>query len=60
MLKKAKDFIEDVQTEMKKVSWPETNQLLNSTIVVIVISILFTLYIFFVDQIVTFLIKYLY
>ncbi len=60
MLKKAKQFIEDVQTEMKKVSWPETNQLLNSTIVVIVISMLFTLYIFFVDQIVSFLVKYLY
>ncbi|NOX36101.1 MAG: preprotein translocase subunit SecE [Calditrichaeota bacterium] len=60
MLKKAKQFIEDVQTEMKKVSWPETNQLLNSTIVVIVISMLFTLYIFFVDQIVSFLVKHLY
>ena len=60
MLKKAKTFIQDVQTEMKKVTWPEGQELLNSTIVVIVISALFTLFIFVVDRIINFLVQFLY
>jgi len=49
MINKLKQFFEDVNTEMKKVSWPEKEALINSTIVVIVVSALFTLFIFAVD-----------
>ncbi len=49
MIEKIKQFFEDVNTEMKKVSWPEKEALINSTIVVIVVSALFTLFIFAVD-----------
>ncbi len=60
MIKKAKQFIEDVRVEMKKVVWPERDQLINSTIVVIVISALFTLFIFLTDTIVSKIINILY
>lgn len=60
MIKKARQFIEDVQVEMKKVVWPERDQLINSTVVVIVVSALFTLFIFFADTIVSKLINVLY
>lgn len=57
---KAKSFIDDVIVEMRKVSWPTWEQLVNSSVVVIVISALFTFYIFVVDQIVSFVVKHLY
>lgn len=60
MIKKAKQFIEDVRVEMKKVIWPERDQLLNSTVVVIVVSIIFTLFIFFADTIIAKIINILY
>jgi preprotein translocase subunit SecE len=60
MIKKAKQFLEDVRVEMKKVVWPEREQLINSTVIVVVISALFTLFIFFTDTIVSRIIKILY
>jgi preprotein translocase subunit SecE len=60
MIKKARQFLEDVQVEMKKVVWPERDKLINSTIVVIVVSIMFTLFIFFADTIISKLINILY
>ena len=49
MFKKIAKFINDVQVEMSKVSWPSQNELVNSTIIVAVVSILFTIYIFAAD-----------
>ncbi len=60
MIKKAKQFIEDVQIEMKKVHWPEKDQLVNTTVVVIVVSVLFTIFIFLTDTIVSKIINILY
>ncbi|GAB4336964.1 MAG: hypothetical protein Kow0037_19010 [Calditrichia bacterium] len=60
MLKKAKQFIEDVRTEMKKVVWPDKDELINSTVVVIVVSVLFTLFIFFADTIISKIVNILY
>jgi preprotein translocase subunit SecE len=50
MFKKIAQFINDVQVEMSKVSWPTRSELVNSTIIVAVVSILFTLYIFGADN----------
>jgi preprotein translocase subunit SecE len=60
MIKKARQFIEDVRVEMKKVIWPERDPLINSTVVVIVISVLFTLFIFLADSIISRIINILY
>lgn len=42
MIKKIKNFASDVVAEMKKVSWPTKEQLRESTIVVIVVTIIIT------------------
>lgn len=60
MIKKIKQFIEDVRVEMKKVIWPEKDQLINSTVIVIIISAIFTLFIFFADTIISRIINILY
>jgi preprotein translocase subunit SecE len=51
MIKKAKQFIEDVQIEMKKVNWPERTTLINTTVVVVVVSAIFTVFIFLADSV---------
>ena len=52
MVGKLKEFGGDVVKEMKKVSWPTNEQLKESTVVVVVTSIVITSYIFIIDQIV--------
>ena len=49
MVEKFKSFLEDVRVEMKKVSWPTHEQLVNSTFVVAVVSVLFTVFTFVAD-----------
>jgi preprotein translocase subunit SecE len=51
MFKKIAKFINDVQVELSKVSWPTRAELANSTVIVAVVSILFTIYIFLADYI---------
>jgi preprotein translocase subunit SecE len=52
-------FLSDVQVEMSKVSWPTREELMNSTIIVTIVSIIFTLFIFFADFILGRIIGYL-
>ena len=58
MLKKIKGFINDVKVEMSKVSWPTREELSNSTMIVTVVSILFTIFIFLVDSILSKLMEF--
>ena len=51
MFNKIAKFLTDVKVEMSKVSWPTRAELINSTTIVAVVSILFTLYIFSADYI---------
>lgn len=48
---KIKEFILDVRKEMKKVSWPDQQELVDYTIVVVVFTILLSAFIFAVDQV---------
>ena len=50
-------FIRDVGDEMKKVSWPNKEQLQEATIVTIIVVIMFTLFTFVVDTIYKFLVQ---
>jgi preprotein translocase subunit SecE len=52
MIKKIQQFIKDVQIEMGKVAWPTRKELLNSSVIVVVVSVIFTLYILFADTII--------
>lgn len=60
MFDKAREFLKSVEVELKKVSWPEREELVNSTMVVFVISALFTLFIYFADVVVSKIIEFLY
>lgn len=53
MLGKAKQFLTEVNKEMKKVSWPTRDQLRESTMVVIVTTLLITAIVFIIDQLAT-------
>jgi len=44
-------FFEGVNREMKKVTWPTQKELIDNTIVVVVFSIILSLFIFGVDQV---------
>ncbi len=60
MFKKIKKFLDEVKIEMSKVSWPTHDELVNSTIIVVVVSLLFTAYIFFADLLISQLVKIFY
>ena len=51
MIAKIKGFFNDVVKEMKKVSWPTTKQLKESTTVVVIFTIFFTIFVYLVDWI---------
>ncbi len=53
MIKKIQQFVEDVKIEMAKVAWPTRPELMNSTMIVVVVSILFTIFIFTSDVIIS-------
>lgn len=53
MFGKFRTFLSEVSKEMKKVSWPTKEQLRESTVVVIVATLLLTLFTFLVDKVMT-------
>ncbi len=60
LLTKPRQFVRDVKFEMSKVSWPTIEDLKGSTMVVIVLSLAFAVYIFAADWVLTQLVKLLY
>ena len=44
------DFLHDVRTEMRRVSWPTLKHVQNTTIITVVAVIFFAVYLFAVDQ----------
>jgi len=49
--KKLRNFLRDVRSELKKVTWPAKNEVVSTTIVVIAATIFFGFYLFFMDVI---------
>jgi len=60
MIKKIQQFIDNVQKEMAKVSWPTRDELMNSSVIVVVVSALFAIYTFLADLIISKLVELLY
>jgi preprotein translocase subunit SecE len=44
------EFLHDVRTEMRRVSWPSFKHVQNTTIITVVAVIFFAVYLFLVDQ----------
>jgi len=49
VIRKIKDFMNGVQFEMKKVSWPTWDELRGSTMVVLGLSLILGIFLFVVD-----------
>jgi len=49
MIKRMRGFLTDVRSELKKVTWPNRNDLQKTTIAVIVLSVIFGIYLKSVD-----------
>ncbi len=60
LINKPAKFITDVNHEMSKVSWPSYEDLKESTVVVIVLSLLFVAFVFSVDGLLTSILKLLF
>lgn len=50
MFKKAVFYLKDVRLEMSKVSWPSRDELIESTIIVMIVSGMIALFLFAVDS----------
>ena len=57
MITKTKEFISNVRSEMKKVSWPSKDQLIGSTIIVVILWIMLSIYVFTSDRILQYIVK---
>ena len=52
------NFLKDTKAELKKVTWPSRNEVYSTTIVVIVATVFFGFYLFFMDVIFSWLISH--
>lgn len=59
MVKKFHQFISDVNFEMNKVSWPSWDELRGSTNVVLSLSLLLIIFLFFIDFILSKILNYI-
>jgi len=60
MIAKATKFLQDVRTEMSKVSWPSRQELKGQTWIVIIVSLFFALFIYIVDHVLSWLLNLIY
>ena len=51
-LTKTKEFLSEVRTEMRKVSFPALEEVVSTTIVVIVTSVVFAAFLFVADRLI--------
>ena len=59
MLEKTKKFLREVINELKKVTWPSKKDVYATTILVILFSVFFGFYLWFVDIILGWFVQYL-
>jgi preprotein translocase subunit SecE len=57
MIQKIKKFFSEVRVELRKVTWPTREELKGSTKIVIIATFVVTLFIGFIDQLLTLLIR---
>jgi len=50
LFERLSQFLRDVRSEMRRVSWPSANDVKNTTIITVVAVIFFAVYLFLVDQ----------
>jgi preprotein translocase subunit SecE len=53
VLKRIVDYLKNVYLELRKVTWPTRNELVSSTVVVIIVSVFVAVVIFILDMVFT-------
>ncbi len=59
MIKKIVTYFKDVRLEMSKVSWPSKDELIESTMIVMVVSGVLALFLFVVDSVLNRIVKFI-
>jgi preprotein translocase subunit SecE len=60
MANKAVEYAQEVNKEMRKVSWPSRQELIANTAITLVASLIFSLMIFGVDEVISRLLQIIY
>jgi preprotein translocase subunit SecE len=60
MFKKIATFFTDVRQEMAKVSWPSRDELKDSTVITILVTLFFAVFIYGIDKIIGGLVRVIY
>ena len=60
MANKATDYLNEVNKEMRKVSWPSRQELISNTTITLVASLVFALLVFGADRIISEVLKLVY
>jgi len=60
MFQKINKFLQDVKQEMAKVSWPTRIELKGTTVIVIVVTLILSVFIFFTDKVLEGLLNLIY
>ena len=54
------DYLKDVVSEMKKVSWPSSDELISSTLITLLGTVMISAFIFVADQIISTIMELIY
>ncbi len=57
MVDKIKQYLKETLAELKKMTWPTKDEMVGSTVIVIVVSLIVAMFIGVVDRILTFLVR---
>jgi len=49
-------YLKDVRSEMAKVSWPQRNEVTGATVLVVVLSIVFSIFVYACDKLLLFIV----
>ena len=56
-MQKLKQYVKDTMAELRKMSWPSKDELIGSTIVTVVVSVIIAVFIGIVDRVLVILMK---
>lgn len=54
------DYLSDVNKEMRKVSWPNRNELINNTLITLFATVVISLFIYAADQVISSALEFIY
>jgi len=56
-MQKFSQFLKEVNSELRKVTWPTKEELIGSTVVTVIVSLIMSIFIGLVDRVLTLIIK---